>query len=199
MANSPHLFDNLILLDVGKVNGIYEGLAILSKRMFKFNISNDNCRVHHICIPDSLYLPKLQGCLLSPQHWKQEAGDNVTWVGNFAHCCILHWLRGKKTVHFHTSTNTPIFYTDSFSSTYRTFAATFEAMEEHFFWRETTLQLPIPQLPREYVILEEFVAKEDLHQGEKNSVNAANGDDGTVCTSNLPSPPMKEGPPNKSI
>ena len=163
MANSPHLFDNLILLDVGKVNGIYEGLAILSKGMFKFNIFNDNGRVHHICIPDSLYLPKLQECLLLPQHWTQEAGDNETWVGSFAHCCILHWLGGKKTVPFHTSTNTPIVHTDSSSSRYRTFAATFEAMEAPFFQRETTLQMPRPQLPREYVIPKEFVAKEDLH------------------------------------
>ena len=120
MANSPHLFDDLILSDVGKIDGINEGLAILGKGTFKFNISNNNGRVHCIHIPNSLYLPKLQGCLLSPQHWAQEAGDNETWMGNFAHCCILHWLGGKKTVPFHTSTNTPIFYTASSSSTYRT-------------------------------------------------------------------------------
>jgi hypothetical protein len=89
MANSPHLFDDLILLDVGKVDGINYGLAILGKGTFKFSISNDNDRVHHICIPNSLYLPKLHGCLLSPQRWAQEAGDNQTWMGNFAHCCTL--------------------------------------------------------------------------------------------------------------
>jgi hypothetical protein len=109
MANSPHLFGDLILSEVGKVDGINEGLAIL---------------------PNSLYLPTLQGCLLLSQQWAQEAGDkNETWMGNFAHCCILHWLGGKKTVPFHTSTNTPIFHMASSSSTYRTFAATFEAME----------------------------------------------------------------------
>ena len=163
MANSPHLFDDLILSDVGKVDGINEGLAILGKGTFKFNISDDYGRVHRIRIPNSLYLPKLKGCLLSPQHWAQEAGDNETWMGNFAHCCILHWLGGKKTVPFHTSTNTPIFHMASSSSTYRMFAATFEAMEAPFFWKETTLQLPITQLPREYIIPNKFVAKEDLH------------------------------------
>ena len=163
MANSPHLFDDLILSDVGKVDGISEGLAILGKGTFKFNISDDDGRVHCIRIPNSFYLPKLKGCLLSPQHWAQEAGDNETWMENFAHCCILHWLGGKKTVPFHTSTNTPIFHTSSSSSTYRTFAATFEAMEAPFFQKETTLQLPRPQLPREYVIPEEFIAEEDLH------------------------------------
>jgi hypothetical protein len=121
-------------------------------------------------------------------------------MGNFAHCCILHWwLGGKKTVPFHTSTNTPIFHTASSSSTYRTFVATFEAMEALFFRREATLQLTRSQLPREYVIPEEFVAEEDLHRGEKNSVNAATEDDDTVRTSNLPSPPVEEDPSDKSI
>ena len=200
MANSPHLFDDLILSDVGKVDGINEGLAILGKGTFKFNISDDGGRVHRICIPNSLYLPKLQGCLLSPQHWAQEAGENETWMGNFAHCCILHWLGGKKTVPFHTSTNTPIFHTAFSSSTYRTFVATFEAMEAPFFRRETTLpffrrettlQLPRPRLPREYVIPEEFVAEEDLHRGKKKSVDAANEDDDTIRTSNLPPPRLR--------
>ena len=66
MANSPHLFDDLILSDVVKVDGINEGLAILGKGTFKFNISDDDGRVYRICIPNSLYLPKLQGCLLLP-------------------------------------------------------------------------------------------------------------------------------------
>ena len=80
MANSPHLFDDLILSDVGRVDGINDGLAILGKGTFKFSITDDDGRVHHIRIPNSLYLPKLQGCLLSPQHWAQEAGDNETWM-----------------------------------------------------------------------------------------------------------------------
>ncbi len=73
MANSPHLFDDLILSDVGKVNGINEGLGILGKGTFRFSISDNNGRVHRIYIPNSLYLPKLQGCLLLLQHWAQEA------------------------------------------------------------------------------------------------------------------------------
>jgi hypothetical protein len=68
MANSPHLFNDLILLDVGKVDGINDGLAILGKGTFKFSISNNDGRVHCIRIPNSLYLPKLHGCLLSLQH-----------------------------------------------------------------------------------------------------------------------------------
>jgi len=80
----------------------------------------------------------------------------------------------------------PIFHMASSSSTYRLFAATFETMEAPFLQRqrETTLQLPGPWFPREYVIPEEFVAKEDLHQGKKKSVNAANEKDDTDCISN---------------
>ncbi len=72
-------------------------------------------------------------------------------------------------------------------------------MEAPFFWRETTLQLPGPRFPREYVIPKEFVAKEDLHQGKKKSVDAVNEDDNTVCTSNLPFPPVEEAPSDESI
>ena len=102
-------------------------------------------------------------------------------------------------IHIHTLTNTPIFHMGSSSSTYRSFAATFKAMEVPFFQKETTLQLPGPWFPREYVIPEEFVAKEDLHQGKKKSVNTANKKDKTVCISNLPSPPVEEDPSDESI
>ncbi len=71
----------------------------------------------------------------------------------------------------------PIFHMASSSSTYRSFAATFETMEAPFLQRETTLQLPGPWFLREYIIPEEFVAKEDLHQGEMKSADAANEKD----------------------
>jgi hypothetical protein len=135
MANSPHLFDDLVLSDVGKVNGINDGLAILGKGTFKFKIADNDGRVHVIKIPNSLYLPKLESCLLSPQHWAQEAGHSQIWMGNFAHCCVLHWRGGKKKVPFDSSFNTPFFYTASSSSTYHAFAVTFEAMEAPFFRR----------------------------------------------------------------
>ncbi len=61
MANSPHLFYDLILSDVDKINGINEGLAILGKGTFRFSISNDDGRMHPICIPNSPCLPKLWG------------------------------------------------------------------------------------------------------------------------------------------
>ncbi len=135
-----------------------------------------------------------------PQHFAQEAGNSQTWMGNFAHCCVLHWYGSKKTVPFDLSSNTPIFYTALSSSTYRAFAATFEAMEAPFFWRETVLQLPPGQrFLREHAVPEEFVAKEDLHRDTTKSVDMVDKDNETVCTSNLPSPPIEEGLSDQSI
>jgi hypothetical protein len=81
MVNSPHLLENLILSDNGTVDGINEGLDIWGKVTFKFTITNDNGRPHNIHIPNSLHLPGLKKCLLSPQHWVQEAGDSKTYMG----------------------------------------------------------------------------------------------------------------------
>ncbi len=58
MANSPHLFENLVLSKVGKVDGINDELEIAGKGTFKFKLTDDDSRTHIICIPNSLYLPK---------------------------------------------------------------------------------------------------------------------------------------------
>jgi hypothetical protein len=109
MANSPHLFENLVLSEVGKVDGINDGLEILGKGTFKFKLTDDDGRTHIIRVPNSLYLLKLKSCLLSPQHWAQEAGDRQTWMVNGTHHCVLQWANGRKTVPFNKSSNTPIF------------------------------------------------------------------------------------------
>jgi hypothetical protein len=106
MANSPQLFKNLVLSNVGKVGGINEGLEIVGKGTFKFKIADKDGRAHIICIPNLLYLPVLKSCLLSPQHWAQEAGDRQKWMVNLAHHCILQWADGRKTVPFNKSSMT---------------------------------------------------------------------------------------------
>ncbi len=132
MANSPHLFENLVLSEVGKVDGINDGFEIAGKGTFKFKITDNDGRTHIIHVPNSLYLPKLKSCLLSPQHWAQEVGDGQTWMVNGT-----QWANGRKTVPFNKSSNTLIFYTASSSCVYQAFAGTFEAMEASFFQRET--------------------------------------------------------------
>ena len=59
------------------VGGIADGLAIKGEGTFVFRVEGDNGRTHTIRIPNSLYLPRLPVSLLSPQHWSQEANDNV--------------------------------------------------------------------------------------------------------------------------
>jgi hypothetical protein len=82
MANSPHLFKNLVLSNVGKVDGINEELDIAGKSTFKFKIADKDSRAHIIRIPNLLYLPELKSCLLLPQRWAQEVGDGQTWMVN---------------------------------------------------------------------------------------------------------------------
>jgi hypothetical protein len=72
MVNSPHLFEDLKLGDVGEVEGIKQGLDIKGMGTFKFKIKDNIGMTHKIKIPNSLYVPELKRCLLSPQHWVQQ-------------------------------------------------------------------------------------------------------------------------------
>jgi hypothetical protein len=76
MVNTPHLFKDLKLRNVGELECIKSGLDIKGTGTFKFNIKDGNGMLHKIKIPNSLYIPELKRCLLSPQHWVQEAKDN---------------------------------------------------------------------------------------------------------------------------
>jgi hypothetical protein len=116
------------------VDVISEGLAIKGTGTFKFILMDDNSKAHIIHIKNSLYLPGLKCCLLSLQHWAQEAGDNKTWMGNFVRCCILHWGEDfMKTVPFNPSMNMPIFFMAPSSCTYRAFTTTYKGFEANFF------------------------------------------------------------------
>ena len=167
MANAPHLFKDLNLTnDAGEVNRIGNGLAIKEKGTFKFSLEDYNRRIHTIKIPNSLYLPGLKQCLLSPQHWVQEAGDGQTWMGNFERECVLNWHKGgKKTVFFDPSTNTPIFTRAPLSRAYHAFATTFEALEAPYYCKETVLQYPGRHLMDDEpaFVPEEFVTEENLN------------------------------------
>ena len=81
MANKPHLVEDLRLnKDKGQVDGISNGLEIAGEGTFKFNIKDNEGKQHTIRIANSLYKPKMRRCLLSPQHWTQEARDKQTWM-----------------------------------------------------------------------------------------------------------------------
>ncbi len=175
------------------MDGITDGLPIKGKGTFKFTIGDDNGRQHNVCIPESLYVPGMKKCLLSPQHWAQTVADKKTWMGNSKDCCILFWNRGQKTVPFSTTINVPTFFMAPSSCTYQTFDATFQACEAPFFQRETVLQVPGCTLLRENAKItpEEFVAEEDFHRGNRKQLidDKVNKDNETLCTSNVPDPP----------
>jgi hypothetical protein len=195
MVNSEHLLEDLKLTPHNKqrVNGINKGLTVAGEGTFQFRITNDNGRHHTIRILNSLYLPCLKSCLLSPQHWAQEAGDNQTFMGNFAHCCTLHWGDGFKTIPFNPATNTPIFHTAPASCTCRAFTATYEACEVAFYHCKTVLQVPGLLVLREAAELDpsKFVAVENLNLCKKMRENVLfgndiNEDDKIVQTKNPP-------------
>jgi hypothetical protein len=72
----------------------------------------------------------------------QEAGDEQTWIGNFAHNCVLNWKGGKKTIPFGLTTNTSIFFMALSTCTHCAFVTTFKALEALYFCREIVLQYP---------------------------------------------------------
>jgi hypothetical protein len=196
MANAPHLFEDLHLEDnKGRVDRINSGLDIARQRTFKFNITSNDGKTHAIKIPNSLYVPNLKRCLLLPQHWAQEAGDEQTWMGNYRDSCVLNWRGGKKTVPFQPTTNVLVFYMASSSQSYCAFVATFEAMEASYFRWEKVLEFTGRRDLMDNIVPEEFVVEENLNCDKEVSVGeGVSEDDETIKTSNLPPPPADESP-----
>ena len=100
MGNNARLFEDLHPSQNKQVGGINAGLEIKGIGTFVFTIEDDNGKMHKICIPNLLHIPDLKLCLLSPQHWAQEAGDdypmpNGTRMENTASHCILIWKQGS--------------------------------------------------------------------------------------------------------
>jgi hypothetical protein len=202
MVNAPHLFEDLKVGDVGEVDRIKSGLDIKGIGTFKFKIMDGNGMIHKIKIPNSLYVSELKRCLLSPQHWVQEAKDNFprpkgTRMSQDDEFFYVHWGQAKyqKLIPYNPLTNIPILYTAASPRAYRAFATIFKAMEAPFFRRERVLQflgrgctVDEPEL-----VPEEFVAEENVnYQKDVSASEGANSDDRTVKTAYLLSPQQEE-------
>jgi hypothetical protein len=194
MATWPEHFDDLILTKKdGIVKGIEGCLAFKGKGTFKFNIEDNHGKVHHVKIPNSAYVPGLKYCLLSPQHWVQEAKDKFplprgTRMENDDEAIILLWGQGKcrQTVPHSPNTNTPVFRTAQASYTYRAFVANVKAMEAQYYHNEKVLLLPGQR--HQLIDQPEFMAEEnDLLPNKKDTLasEGATVDDETVKASNL--------------
>jgi hypothetical protein len=172
MVNAPHFFEDLKLREVGEVEGIKSGLYIKGLGTFKFKIKDNKGMLHEIKIQNSLYIPVLKRCLLSPQHWVQEAKDNYprpkgTRMSQDDEFYYMYWGQAKyqKLIPYNLLTNVSILYTATLLCAYRAFASTFEAMEAPFFQLERVLQFPERghTINKPELIPEEFVAEENLH------------------------------------
>jgi hypothetical protein len=97
MGTQLDQFEDLILNTGQPVQGIQGGLSIKGHGTFKFSIKDDEGMVHMIKILDSMYVPDLEYCLLSPQHWAQTAPDNMqgTRMETDVECVILIWGQGQ--------------------------------------------------------------------------------------------------------
>jgi hypothetical protein len=60
MVNTPHLFEDLKLRDVGEVEGIKSGLNIKGMGTFKFKIKDNNGMTQKIKFRNSLFVPELR-------------------------------------------------------------------------------------------------------------------------------------------
>jgi hypothetical protein len=205
MVNDTHLFEDLHLNENnGQVSGIADGLAIEGKGTFKFDITDNDGKRHTIKIKIFLYVPKMRRCLLSPQHWAQEAKNRETWIEfkrEFPYDCVLNWKGGKKTTPNQPSTNVLVFYTASSLLGYRPFATTFEAMEASFFRREQVLQYPGRRNLMDDIQPEELIAEENLNYKGKgmSEDEGVCEDDKTIKTLNLPAPATAEEQPSEAI
>ncbi len=96
-------------------------------------------------IPNSLYIPRLPLSLLSPQHWAQEAQDNIplqngTRMENFANGCKLIWnqLNFAKTVPFDAATHTTVFCTAPSTCSYCAFLSSAGDIDHAYYQTEVT-------------------------------------------------------------
>ena len=163
LANNTAYFENLrplSPLDHDHVGGINGGVDVKMMGTFVFDIEDDSGALHTIKIPNSAFVPHLKTCLLSPQHWAQEANDHHprprgTRMENDDRCCILIWNQGKyrKTIPFCDQTNTPVFRTAPSINSYRAFVADFDTLlccsaNTH---RVTTVTHVIPEVDVDFI------------------------------------------------
>ena len=194
MANNPDYFEHLKLNKAVKrsVQGISKGLDIAGEGTFVLDIEDDVGGIHTIKVKNSLYVPELRFCLLSPQHWAQEAGGKQTrGMILDANSCILLWDKGqhRKTIPFNIATNTPIFRSAPSSHSYRAFVAEFEALRASV-PREQVLLRPRYRVLERATIPDgdEFIAEENLHFDNSSPILEHEGDitsdDETIVHSN---------------
>ena len=102
-----------------RIEGFTGGKALVTARCtIKWRVEDDNGRVHHVLLPNSLYSKAAPFRLLSPQHWAQQADDHHpkregTWCGTLSDRVELERCQRKfkRTVHLDPATKMALFHT----------------------------------------------------------------------------------------
>jgi len=124
--NIDHFITELSPTPNTMVVGAGGNLKVKGEGTIVWKIQDDDGSQHDLTIKDCLYVPDLQICLLSPQHWAQQARDDFpkkdgTWCATYAGGCQMQWNQRKytKTIQHDPKTNTPRLYTVPRSTTFR--------------------------------------------------------------------------------
>jgi hypothetical protein len=202
MANNPSLFKELTLSSPtqdNKVNGIGTSIIIAGHGTFVFDIeADDEGNLHTIHIRNSIFVPDMKFCLLSPQHWAQDTNDNHpfangTRMENYADTCILIWNQAAhcKKIPYILATNMPIFRLAPSTNSYCAFVADMEsflASSAALEWTSLACS----------TIADDYLADELLHQQTMpDQEGEIASDDETVTTSNVPAPHILSSPTAK--
>jgi len=136
--NKRHFIGYIRRLDNLFINGINGKLPIRGIGTIQWKIEDDDGKVHAIRIPNTFYVSQLEHCILSPQHWAQEADDHFPLMNGItsttqARSELLRWSQGKfqRTVMMDPETNTPRFRSASGTIRYRAFEAEFRRINKH--------------------------------------------------------------------
>ena len=105
-------------------------VPVIGKGTVLWRWDDDEGVSHKHYIRNSLYVPGSDHCLLSPQHWSQQAKDgHGTWCATYDDTCVLFWKqqRFKRTLKWDRATNTARFWSSEGALRYRVFAALHDA------------------------------------------------------------------------
>ena len=85
-----------------KIDGIDGSLEVKGVGTVEWKIQDDQNRMHTIRILGTLYVPKMECCILSPQHWIKEAKDhhprrNGTTTVNLEEGMLMMWNQRQYT------------------------------------------------------------------------------------------------------
>ena len=145
--NSAHFIGPITPVRGRRIKGFGgEHVAVVGEGTVEWKIEDDDGKTHRIKIKNTQYVPKASLCLLSPQHWAQQANDHYpkpdgTWCADKSKHCILYWNQEKykRTIPWDPNTNTARIRSAPGSNSYRIFVAACEELHdnesrEHVCW-----------------------------------------------------------------